>query len=267
MSGVQDRVLTQNVWVNAPIEVADAVLQRLLGLSPDIVALQEWPSGRNPLLKDTGAFERVPTARPAARRRRRWEPGTGMHWCRPVLGPTGPIGLRADRYEVLDCQAMTLTPARRVRPTPRHPRVTLSANRVSQIRAHDHLRDEEVVVLDYHLWAGVQIGGHYSQRPTDRARVDGHRDQVAALSALIQGHLAAGRTVYALGDSNFDGLTLPGLVSAWDGRERQPRGTHREGNRKIDDVFGPTRPERVELVDHPDPRIDHQGVLAVRSRD
>lgn len=266
MSERGDRVLTQNVWVNAPIDVAEAVLRRLLGREPDIVALQEWPGGRNPLLSATGTFERVPTARRAVRRRRRWEPGAGLTWSRPVLGPTGPIGLRADRYEVLDCRAMTLTPARRVRPTPKHPRATLPANRATQILAHDHQRDEEVVVLGYHLWSGVQVGGHYSQRHGDRARVDGHRDQVAALSALIGDHLAQGRTVYALGDSNFSGLTLPGLVSAWDGRERQARGTHRGSRRKIDDVFGPTRPERVELVDHPHPSIDHQGVLAVRRR-
>lgn len=267
MSGEADRVLTQNVWVNAPLDVAEGVLQRLLSLKPDIVALQEWPSGRNPLLKATGTFARVPTARPTFPRRRRFEPGTGFTWTRPVLGPTGPIGLRADRYEVLSCKAMTLTEARRVRPTPKHPRATLPANRATQILAHDHERDEEVVVLGYHLWSGVQVEGRYSQRPGDRARVAGHQDQVAALSLLIADHLARGRVVYALGDSNFSGLTLPGVVSAWDGREKQPRGTHRGSRRKIDDVFGPGRPGRVQLVDHPHPSIDHQGVLAVRRRD
>jgi hypothetical protein len=267
MSRRVDRVLTQNVWVNAPLGVADAVLRRLLDQEPDIVALQEWPGGRNPLLEATGTFERVPTARRALRRRKRWEPGQGVVWSRPVLGPTGPIGLRADRYELLSCKAVTLTDSRRVRPTPRHPRATLPANRATVVLAHDHEHDEDVVVLGYHLWSGVQVGGHYSQRPGDRVRVDGHRDQVAALGRLIREHLDRDRVVYALGDSNFHGLKLPGLVSAWDGRENQPRGTHRGSRRKIDDVFGPGRAGQVELVDHPDRRIDHQGVLAVRRRD
>jgi hypothetical protein len=266
MSRPEDRVLTQNVWVNAPLGIADAVLGRLLERAPDIVALQEWPAGRNPLLRDSGVFLRLPRIRQLVRREE-WRPRPGFVWTRPVVGPTGPVGLRADRYELLGCRAETLTGRRRINPTPRHPRASLPANRATVVVARDHDRDEEVAVLGYHLWAGVQVGRHYSNRPADRARVDGHRDQVAALGRLVRDHLDRGRTVYALGDSNFDGLRLPGVVSAWDGREHEPRGTHREGLRKIDDVFGPGRAQQVELVDHPERAIDHQGVLAVRRRD
>ena len=266
MTRPEDRVLTQNVWVNAPLPVADAVLRRLLDRDPDIVALQEWPGGRNPLLRETGLFLRLPRTRRLARRGP-WRPRPGFVWTRPIVGPAGPVGLRADRYELLGCRAETLTGRRRIHPTPRHPRATVPANRATVVVARDHDRDEDVVVVGYHLWAGVQVGDHYSARPRDRARVDGHRDQVAALGRLVRDHLDRGRTVYALGDSNFDGLRLPGVVSAWDGREHEPRGTHREGRRKIDDVFGPGPAQRVELVDHPEPAIDHQGVLAVRRRD
>jgi hypothetical protein len=264
MSHAEDRAVSQNVWVNAPVEIAQAVLQRVLDRGPDIVGLQEWPSGRNPLLKATGTFARFPMVRRVLRGP--WRPGEGVEWARPLLGPTGPIGLRADRYEVLACSAVTLTGSRRIRPTERHPRARLPANRATLAVAHDHELDEEVAVIGYHLWAGVQVGGHYSERPSDRARVDGHRDQVAALGRLVIDQLARGRVVYALGDSNFDGLDLPGLVSAWDGREHERRGTHEDGHRKIDDVFGPGRAVRVEVIEHPEQQIDHQGVLAVRRR-
>lgn len=270
MSRPEDRVLTQNVWVNAPLGVAGAVLGRVLAEEPDIIALQEWPGSRNPLLRQNGDLVRAPGARRLVRRGP-WRPQPGFVWTRPVIGPTGPVGLRADRYELLSCRAETLTGRRRINPTPRHPKAMVPANRATVVVARDHDRAEEVAVVGYHLWAGVQIGGHYSQRPGDRARVDGHRDQVAALGRLIEAQLEQGRVVYALGDSNFDGLRLPGVVSAWDGREDDPRGTHREGGhvgrRKIDDVFGPGRAQQVELVDHPEPAIDHEGVLAVRRRD
>jgi hypothetical protein len=264
MSRPDDLVVSQNVWVNAPVEIARAVLDRVLEREPDIVGLQEWPGGRNPLLKATGTFARFPMLRRVMRRP--WHPREGMVWARPFLGPTGPIGLRGDRYELLECSAETLTRRRRVNPTPKHPRARLAANRVTLAVARDHDRDEEVAVVGYHLWAGVQIGGDYSQRPADRARVQGHRDQVAALGRLVADQLGRGRVVYALGDSNFDGLELTGVVSAWDGREHQHRGTHKEGRRKIDDVFGPSRADRVDLIEHPERQIDHQGVVAVRRR-
>ena len=264
MSRPDDLVVSQNVWVNAPVDVAEAVLGRVLDREPDIVGLQEWPAGRNPLLKATGNFARFPMMRRAVPGP--WRPREGMVWGRPLLGPTGPIGLRGDRFELLGCRARTLTKRRRIRPTPNHPRERLPANRATVALVRDHELDQTVAVIGYHLWAGVQVDGHYSERPRDRARVDGHRDQVAALEKLVAQHLARGQVVYVLGDSNFDGLDLPGVVSAWDGRENEPRGTHREGRRKIDDVFGPSRADRVDLIDHPEPQIDHHGVLAVRRR-
>lgn len=55
------------MWVNAPLRVADTVLRRLLDLETDIVALQEWPSGRNPLLKASGSFQRLLVEHPDRR--------------------------------------------------------------------------------------------------------------------------------------------------------------------------------------------------------
>jgi hypothetical protein len=66
--------------------------------------------------------------------------------------------------------------------------------------------------------------------------------------------------VYAVGDSNLDGLRLPGLTSAWEGREDEP-GTLGEGTRKVDDVHGPGPASDVRRLTTPS---DHQAVLATR---
>ena len=258
-------MLTQNVWGKAPPEIAAAALARVLDHDPDVVALQEWPAARDRLLTHSGAFVRMPGLRRAVRRRP-WSPVAGMVWSRPVLRSDGPVGLRADRYELLGCRAVTLTGWRRVRPTPTHTDAVMRPNRATLVVARDHARGEDVAVIGYHLWAGVQVRGRYSERPEDRARVAGHRAQAAALGRLVAEQLDRGRVVYALGDSNFDGLTLPGVESAWSGREREPRGTIQASRRKIDDVFGPGPAEEVVLVTHPEEAVDHQGVLAVRRR-
>src|SRR3954451_7285008 len=65
--------------------------------------------------------------------------------------------------------------------------------------------------------------------------------------------------VYAMGDSNFDGLRLPGLTSAWEGRESDP-GTLGP-RRKIDDVFGPGPADSVRLLTS---ASDHKAVVVAR---
>ena len=63
--------------------------------------------------------------------------------------------------------------------------------------------------------------------------------------------------VWALGDSNFHGLRLPGLTSAWDD---VPGTVGTLGSyRRIDDVFGPGPPHRVEMFVT---ESDHRMVLA-----
>jgi hypothetical protein len=263
-----DRVITQNVWVHAPLELARTVLFTLLFTNPSVVLLQEWPNSRNELLKEAGAFHRTPAVRRLARRllRRPWRPVEGWVSVRPLLGPTGPVILQASRYEVRRVKAKTLTGRRRVNPTARHPRRWLPANRVTVVEAFDHWLGRRVVFIDYHLWSGVQKDGHYSTDPADAARVAGHKAQVAAVQRLITHYLERGFDVYAGGDSNFDGLRFDGVCSSWVGREKSSMGTHDHGRRKIDDVHGPGSADVVDVIWAKDRRIDHGGVATSRSR-
>jgi hypothetical protein len=128
------------------------------------------------------------------------------------------------------------------------------------VRLRDRLTGRTVSVVNYHLVPGVQARGEYR---VDRPRlVARHRTEVRRLTRLVAEQLALGDVVHALGDSNFDGLRLSGLTSAWSGREHEPVGTLGP-HRKIDDVFGPGRALSVVLVTTPS---DHLGVV-VRRRD
>jgi hypothetical protein len=111
-----------------------------------------------------------------------------------------------------------------------------------------------VTLVNYHLMPAVQARGRYrDDRPL---LVGAHRREVRALNRIIQRHLARGEVVYAVGDSNFDGLRLDGLTSAWAGREDHS-GTF--GRRRIDDVHGPGPAEHVALLTS---ASDHKAVLA-----
>jgi hypothetical protein len=72
--------------------------------------------------------------------------------------------------------------------------------------------------------------------------------------------LGLGRVVYAVGDSNFDGLRLAGLVSAWEGRDDET-GTLVASRRKIDDVHGPGPATTVSLLTN---ESDHRAVVVRR---
>ncbi|MDO9398960.1 MAG: hypothetical protein Q7T71_20635, partial [Herbiconiux sp.] len=73
--------------------------------------------------------------------------------------------------------------------------------------------------------------------------------------------LATGATVLAAGDGNLDGLAIPGLVSAWEGRRHEARGTL-GSSRKIDDVLGPGPADEVTLLRS---ASDHAAVLVLRA--
>jgi hypothetical protein len=65
-----------------------------------------------------------------------------------------------------------------------------------------------------------------------------------------------GYPVVAMGDSNFTGLRIPGLASAWTGRESAP-GTL--GSRHVDDVFAPAAPSSMSILVT---ESDHRAVVA-----
>ena len=77
------------------------------------------------------------------------------------------------------------------------------------------------------------------------------------LQDLVDGLLARGHVVHALGDSNFDGLRLRGLTSAWEGRDDEP-GTLGP-RRKVDDVL--SAPGHAASVTRLTSDSDHQAVI------
>ncbi|MEP9365324.1 hypothetical protein ABLE68_20325 [Nocardioides sp. CN2-186] len=182
--------------------------------------------------------------------------GPSYHWV-ATLADGNVVGARADRFDLLSARAvLTVGPARCERPgqllgiePPRFIGVGVFRDRVV---------DRTVAVLSYHLTAGVQVRGSY--RP-DRPRLTArHAREVRSLADLVVEHHRAGHVVYAVGDSNFDGLRLPTLTSAWEGREDEP-GTLGDGRRKIDDVHGPGPAHDVRRLVT---ASDHQAVVATR---
>jgi hypothetical protein len=82
---------------------------------------------------------------------------------------------------------------------------------------------------------------------------------VRNIERLVARHLDLGHVVYAVGDSNYDGLRLSGLMSAWEGREADP-GTLGP-RRKVDDVHGPGPASAVRLLLNDS---DHKAVVVER---
>jgi hypothetical protein len=251
VTGGRTVVATANVLVSLPPNRAREALRVVLSAAPDLVGLQEWGPRRRGLLAESG------TVRLFVRRCRGGRsPAGGYVWAAPVLGGC-PVGVRADRYDVLECRARVLTGPGvcdlGVRPVP-----LLPARIVTLAVLHDRQQNRTVSLLSFHLSPGAQRRGEYrDDRPLLTNR---HRAEVAALDGLVVEQVALGRVVHAVGDSNFDGLRLPPLTSAWQGREDGPGtlGSHR----KIDDVHGPGRATSVTLLDTPS---DHRAVVVTRS--
>lgn len=254
----QTVVASANILSALPVRTAADALGQVVAEGPDLVGLQEWYPWRLPGLRGQGGVwlapplrlppVRVPATHPAA--------GPTYHWV-ATLADGNVAGARADRFDLLDARAvLNVGPGRCDRPgqflgiePPRFIAVGVFRDRAS---------DRVVALLSYHLTSGVQVRGEYrSDRPLLTAR---HRQEVRHLAELVAQHLRAGHVVYAVGDSNLDGLRLPGLTSAWEGREDEP-GTLGSGTRKVDDVHGPGRASAVRRLTTPS---DHQAVLVTR---
>jgi endonuclease/exonuclease/phosphatase family metal-dependent hydrolase len=225
-------VATANILSSLRPVDARAAVEAVLAAGPDIVGLQEWGWSRRTLL-----------------------PRAEFAWLAPRYGGN-PVGARRDRFDLLRVQLRALGWLARcelgVRPVP-----VLPPRFATVAVLRDRLLDRTVSVVNYHLVPGVQSRGAYrADRPLLAAR---HRSEVRRLEALIHDEQASAPVTFALGDSNFDGLRLPDLTSAWHGREDGPGtlGSHR----KIDDVFGPGPATAVTRVTT---ASDHQAILVAR---
>jgi hypothetical protein len=248
-------VATANICYTLGPEDARAALGAVLARGPDLVGLQEWYPSRVGLLQETGRVSLVP--RPGSRMRWRAQTRSGDYlWNLPLVGGCA-VGARADRFELLECHTRLLSGLGRADRDDRF--LGLEPPRLATVAVYfDRHLGRHLALVDYHLVSGVQTRGRY--RPDRPGLVERHQREVRRLQALVAQLLAAGHVVHAVGDSNFDGLRLPGLTSAWEGREDAP-GTLGPA-RKVDDVHGPGPAELVISLAIPS---DHRAVLVRRS--
>ena len=226
-------VATANVLGSLSRSDARDALAAVMGHRPDLVGLQEWGPSRGRLLAEHVDYV----------------------WAAPAYGGC-PVGARADRFDFLHTRARVLgligRADRGVRAVPLLPprTATLAVFR-------DRWTGGRVSLVCFHLVPAVQQAGRYREdRPLLVTR---HRREVQRLAHLVAAELAADNVTYAVGDSNYDGLVLPGVTSAWVGRADGP-GTL-GSRRKVDDVFGPGPATSVTLVAT---ASDHRAVIARR---
>jgi hypothetical protein len=247
-------VASANVLYTLARTDARRALDDVLSLAPDLIGLQEWYPSRVRLLIGTGRLGLAPHVGgrlpgPAAHE------GPDYLWNMPLFGGCA-VGARADRFELVRCRTHFLgrpglgdrQGQRRLLEPPREATVAVY---------RDLLVDRTVCLVNYHLVSGVQARGRYrTDRPVLTAR---HRRETEIRERLVHEQLARGHVVYATGDSNFDGLRIDGLTSAWEGRQDWP-GTLGE-RRKVDDVHGPGPAEAVTVLTS---ASDHRAIVVRR---
>jgi endonuclease/exonuclease/phosphatase family metal-dependent hydrolase len=248
-------VVTANILYTLGNADARASLHEVLAAAPDLVGLQEWGASRYELLRETGRVGPVPHTG-KHHDAKDLGPASGYLWNAPLLGGCA-VGARADRFTLLECRPRLLSPVQHADRPDRW--LGVEPPRVATVAVYEERdADRTVCLVDYHLTPGVQARGRYrDERPVLAER---HRREVRALEGIVSAQLALGRVVLAVGDSNFDGLRLTGLTSAWEGREGEP-GTLGP-RRKVDDVHGPGRAASVTLLAT---ASDHKAVLVRRT--
>ncbi len=250
-------VATANVNRALRPDDARTALRGVLDLDPDLVGLQEWGMSRHGLLRETGPV-RLPFVGPASSPEEAARGRDDYLWVSapPLLGGC-PVGARRNRFELLESRFEVVGwPGPSDRFTGASP---MAVPRIVTLAVFVDRREDRIVsALNFHLTPRVQSGRRYRRdRPLLVAH---HQAEVRAIGRLVAAEVAIGRVVYAMGDSNFDGLRLPGLISAWDGREDEP-GTLGPV-RKVDDVHGPGPAVSVRLLGN---ASDHKAVIARRS--
>jgi hypothetical protein len=230
--GTETVVATANILCTLRRDDARASVEAVLEAGPDIVGLQEWGRSRRSLLPDTD-----------------------LAWLTPPYGGN-PVGARRDRFDPLDCRLRPLGWVALVDRGARSVRV-LPPRFATVVTLQDRLLHRVVSVVNYHLVPGAQSRGAYrADRPLLTAR---HATEVRRLRDLVAEQVAVRRVTFAVGDSNFHGLRLPHLTSAWHGH---PDGPGTLGpRRRVDDVFGPGPATAVTLVPT---ASDHRAVVARR---
>jgi hypothetical protein len=201
----------------------------------DVLALQEWPRGRNALLSETGRLRHGPWLRRT--------PDRGdWSWSRPRLGG-GPIGIHKRLDEVVvSCKAKVLAGVGRVDPEPGR-RTVLTPSFATRVKSR-RLEDDSIVVrYNIHLTAHVQTGqrGYRADQPKRVAR---HMAERRKLDRLVARDLERGYEVEVYGDTNYHHMPIAGLVAWW---SVEP-GAGTLGNRAIDGIWTSRRPTDVDFL-------------------
>lgn len=219
------RVGTANIRDTLPHDVAKLALRKVLAQGkPDMLGVPEW---RWPMLDVRGHQ----MARPRAG------------------GP--PLVYDADRYTLKRATTRTLVGSGRVgRMAGRKSVLPASRATVYTLTEMGH----PVVVIVCHLTAEVQRGKGYRRDRAHALRVARHRAERAHLAGLVRFHRARGRRVFVVGDTNFDSMPLPPLVSCWRGRSGRTL-----GSRAVDAVFADRRADSVMTIPT---ASDHDAVVA-----
>jgi hypothetical protein len=211
-----------------------------------------------------------PQARPGhpqpARGRRRPAPRPRHHRhshyrFRAPAGGGNPVVWNATRYRLISIDRVELVGAEFVGHLPgRKSRLPASTATVAVFE--DLVLGGEVVLIVIHLTAEVQVGAGYRTDLAHRLRVRRHKRERARSSASSATSSAPGAVVRVVGDTNFDGMTLPPLTSCWVGHKRdEAAGTL--GRRTVDYVFARGHSADVQTLPT---RSDHDAVVAIYRR-
>lgn len=220
----------------------------------DVLALQEWPGGRNQMLADLGRLVRWTQDMDQHRGR----PARGdWTWHRPRIGG-GPIGVRNSLGETaLSCKAKILAGPGFVGKSPgRKSRSVLGPSYATRLKSR---RADGSIVVRYviHLTAGVQVGKvGYRKDKASAKRVTRHRGERDRIEWLVERDQAKGFDVEVYGDTNFHHMPIPGLVGWWSIAPNKDT----FGSRAIDGIWTDERPDSVRTL-APLVRGEHSHVI------
>lgn len=254
---IQDRVGSANIRVTLTDAQADAALRKVLADGdPGLLGVQEW-DGPTPPANDLTARAvtdpRLETVTRVSHRR----------WARPdhADGPCGPVVYDGSRYGLLTIRGVTIAKAGLMGRLPGR-RDGLPASVATLAIFEDEVLGGQAALIDAHLTAEVQHGRGYWADATHAARVRRHKQERAGLRTLARRQLAAGRRVYVVADTNFDGMPLPPLTACWEGHPHA-EGTGTLGSRTPDYVYAADDAAAVQIIPT---ASDHDAVVATYHR-
>lgn len=242
---------TANILVTLAGRLVIARFNRLAAMC-DVLALQEWPRGRNLMLALRGQLIQWPRLQ-----RRGFKPRGEWTFYRPRLGGS-PIGVRNSRGETpISCKAKILVGPGFVGRIPGRKSV-LGPSYATRLKTR--LPDGTIKIrYNFHLTAQVQIGKDgYRKDKASARRVARHRNERDRLEWLVERDQAkyGEENVEAYGDSNFHHMPIPGLVGWWE-TERE---TGTLGPRAIDGIWTSEAPDEVDFLSSLVPH-EHRHVI------